>query len=140
MRVLAVPSGMLLSSLISKRRPAVDRGQDDGPPLLGGQDREGVPHQVAHVAPADGVFGVVLQAHHGGGGEVIGVGRHGPAHRRASMVRFRVMVRTHEVTEPRRGSKTGAWRQTLIRASWATSSATPTSLVMEWASPKTRRW
>ena len=41
------------------------------------------------------------------------------------MVRFRVIVRTQDDTEPRRGSKTGAWRQTRIRASWATSSATP---------------
>ena len=47
------------------------------------------------------------------------------------MARLRVIVRTHEVTEPRRGSKTGAWRQTRIIASWATSSATPASLVME---------
>ena len=47
------------------------------------------------------------------------------------MARLRVMVRTHEATEPRRGSNTGAWRQTLIMASWATSSATPASPVME---------
>ena len=51
--------------------------------------------------------------------------------RRASMARFRVIVSTHEVTEPRRGSKTGAWRHTRSIASWATSSATPASPVME---------
>ena len=47
------------------------------------------------------------------------------------MARLRVIVSTQDVTEPRRGSKTGAWRQTLIIASWATSSATPASPVME---------
>ena len=41
------------------------------------------------------------------------------------MARLRVMVRTHEATEPRLGSKTGAWRHTRTMASWATSSATP---------------
>ena len=30
------------------------------------------------------------------------------------MARLRVMVSTQEVTEPRRGSNTGAWRQTRI--------------------------
>ena len=47
------------------------------------------------------------------------------------MARLRVMVRTQDVTEPRLGSNTGAWRHTRIIASWATSSATPASLVME---------
>ena len=50
------------------------------------------------------------------------------------------MVSTHDATDPRRGSNTGAWRQTLIIVSWATSSDTPVSPVMEYASPKTRRW
>ena len=47
------------------------------------------------------------------------------------MARLRVIVRTHEATEPRLGSKTGAWRHTRTMASWATSSDTPASLVME---------
>ena len=47
------------------------------------------------------------------------------------MARLRVIVRTHDVTDPLRGSKTGAWRQTRSIASWATSSATPASLVIE---------
>ena len=47
------------------------------------------------------------------------------------MVRLRVIVSTHDDTDPRLGSNTGAWRQTLIIASWATSSATPASPVME---------
>ena len=47
------------------------------------------------------------------------------------MARFRVIVSTHDATEPRRGSKTGAWRHARNKASWATSSATPESPVME---------
>ena len=47
------------------------------------------------------------------------------------MARLRAIVRTQEVTEPRLGSNTGAWRHTRIIASWATSSASPASLVME---------
>ena len=47
------------------------------------------------------------------------------------MARLRVMVSTHDATEPRLGSNTGACRQTLTIASWATSSDTPASPVME---------
>ena len=47
------------------------------------------------------------------------------------MARLRVIVSTHDVTDPRLGSNTGACRHTLTIASWATSSATPASLVME---------
>ena len=39
------------------------------------------------------------------------------------MARLRVMVRSQVVTEPRWGSKFGAWRQARRKASWATSSA-----------------
>ena len=47
------------------------------------------------------------------------------------MARLRVIVSTQDATEPRRGSNTGACRQTLVMASWATSSATPASPIME---------
>ena len=47
------------------------------------------------------------------------------------MARLRVMVRTHEATEPRLGSNTGACFHTRTIASCATSSATPASLVIE---------
>src|SRR5487761_1961844 len=59
--------------------------------------------------------------------------------RKASIARFRVMVRVQEVTDPRRVSNIDACRMIRMNASWVTSSAVPGSPTIPSANPKRRR-
>jgi hypothetical protein len=130
---------LLLADL--QGRAPVDRRKDDRPSLLGWQFRQRGAHHVADVTPqyltSSGLCSRLIIAEAAKSSGSVGTARR---MRSATMVRLRVMVRTHDVTEPRRWSNTGAWRQTRMSASWATSSATEASLVMEYARPNTRRW
>lgn len=60
--------------------------------------------------------------------------------RTASIATFRVIVKSHVVTDPRRGSKLAPWRHARSNASCATSSAAARSFVIVHASPYTWRW
>jgi hypothetical protein len=121
---------LLLADL--QGRAPVDRRKDDRPSLLGWQFRQRGAHHVADVTPqyltSSGLCSRLIIAEAAKSSGSVGTARR---MRSATMVRLRVMVRTHDVTEPRRWSNTGAWRQTRMSASWATSSATEASLVME---------
>ena len=131
MRVLAVPRGMPSDSLISSAvRPYTAASTTARRCSCGSTSsaRRTVRRTSPRLAASSGRCSVPCSADSVKSSGSVGVARR---RRSASMARLRVMVSTHEATDPRRGSKTGAWRQARTMASWATSSDTPASLVME---------